>query len=148
MTINVSTGLRTWMLSGGHFKAAMDGGLLVMYSGTPPATADDALSGNTALVTISLTGGGGGISFATNAIAGVLSKAPGETWQGTNVATDTATFFRFYESGGDPALASTTEKRFQGSVGVISTDIILGDAALAISGVTPMDSFNVTIPFA
>ena len=148
MGIQVSTGLRNGLLDSNSFKDALDGGLLYIYSGTPPASVNDALSGNTLLSTISLSGGGSGINFEPNAVAGVLSKAAAETWQGTNAASGTATFFRFCEAGGDPSAASSTEQRIQGSVGVAGADLNLSSVSLTAAATQTIDFFNVTLPAA
>lgn len=146
MAIKLATGMRNWLLSGGSWKGALDGGLLYIYDGSAPAGPDDALSGNTLLCTISLTGGGSGIHFDAAASGGVLAKAPAETWQGTNVASGTASFFRFVESGGDPSAASATEKRIQGSVAVAGADLNLSSVSLVNGATQTVDFFNVTQP--
>jgi len=146
MSIQLSTGIRNYLLDTGGFDAALNGGLLNIYDGTPPAGPDDAISGNTLLCTISVNGLGGGLNFESAAVAGVLSKAAAETWQGTNAASGNASFFRFYESGGTPGGASTTEKRIQGTVGVAGADLNLSSVALVASAVQTIDYFNVTLP--
>lgn len=146
MSIKLSTGMRNHLLSGGSFKGALDGGLIMIYSGTPPSGADDANAGNTLLCTVSIGGAGTGINFEAAAVAGVLSKASAETWQGTNAATGTASFFRWAESGGSPASASTTEKRIQGTIGVAGADLNLSSVSLASGAVQTVDFFNVTLP--
>lgn len=146
MSIQLSTGIRNYLLDTGGFDAALNGGLLNIYDGTPPAGPDDAISGNTLLCTISVNGLGGGLNFESAAVAGVLSKAAAETWQGTNAASGNASFFRFYESGGTPGGASATEKRIQGTVGVAGADLNLSSVALVASAVQTIDYFNVTLP--
>ena len=147
MSIKLSTGLRNGLLDTNDFKTALDGGFLYIYDGTPPADADAANSGNTLLCTISVDGlGVTGLGFDTAAASGVLSKDPAETWQGTNAATGTATFFRWTESGGTPAGASTTEQRIQGTVGVAGADLNLSSVSLTISAVQTIDFFNVSLP--
>lgn len=136
------------MLDTGSYRAALTGGLLYIYDGTEPAGPDDVLSGNTLLTTISVDGLGGGINFEASAVSGVLSKATAETWQGTNAASGTATFFRWVESGGDPSTASTTEKRIQGSVAVAGGDLNISSTSLTASAVQVVDFFNVTMPAA
>jgi len=148
MGIKLSTGMRDGLLDTNSFKGALDGGLLAIFGGTVPASADDATSGATLLVTISLSGGGSGINFETSAVSGVLSKASAETWQGTIGTSGTATFFRFYESGGDPTAASTTEQRIQGTVGVAGADLNLSSVSLTATAVQTVDFFNVTMPAA
>lgn len=146
MAIKLSTGMRNYVLSGGSFKGALDGGLITIYDGTPPAGPDDVLSGNNLLVTISLSGGGSGINFESAAVDGVLSKAAAETWQGTNAATGNASFFRWAESGGSPGSASTTEKRIQGTVAVAGADLNLSAIGLTSGATQTVDFFNVTLP--
>ena len=146
MSIQLSTGIRNHVLASGSFAAALNTGLLTIYAGTPPASPDDALSGNTLLCTISVNGGGGGISFESAAVNGILSKAAAETWQGTNAADGTAAFFRWTESGGNPAVASTTEKRIQGSIAVAGADLNLSSVGLVSGAVQTVDFFNVTLP--
>lgn len=146
MAIKLSTGLRDGLLDTNDFKTALDGGFLYIYDGTPPADADAANSGNTLLCTISVDGlGVTGLGFGT-ASSGVLSKDAAETWQGTNAATGTASFFRWTESGGTPAAASTTEQRIQGTIGVAGADLNLSSVSLTISATQTIDFFNVTLP--
>lgn len=144
--IKLSTGMRNGILAYNSFKGALDGGLLAIFGGTVPSSADDATSGATLLVTISLSGGGSGINFEASAVSGVLSKAAAETWQGTIGTGGTATFFRFYESGGDPTAASTTEQRIQGTVGVAGADLNLSSLTLVGAAIQTLDYFNVTLP--
>lgn len=146
MAIKLSTGLRNGLLDTNDFKTALDGGLIYIYDGTPPADADAANAGNTLLCTISVDGLGSGINFDTAAASGVLSKAPAETWQGTNAASGTASFFRWSESGGTPAGASTTEQRIQGTIGVAGADLNLSSVSLTISAIQTIDFFNVNLP--
>lgn len=56
MTIRYSTALRNFLQIVGSFKDAFDGGVLLLYSGTQPATADAAATG-TLLATISVNSG-------------------------------------------------------------------------------------------
>jgi hypothetical protein len=82
MSANVA--LRNKILN--DYGAAIGTGTLTHYSGTPPASADAALSGNTALAAHTGTGfaPASGGSMAANAIADV-----------TILATGTATFSRW-----------------------------------------------------
>ena len=45
MAIRLSTGLRNFMLEGGSLKQALANGFIELYSGTQPASADDAVTG-------------------------------------------------------------------------------------------------------
>jgi len=147
MSIELSTGLRNQCLSNGSFKAALDGGKMYWYAGTKPADADAAIDGGqTLLVTISLDGGATGLTFAAAAAAGVLAKNALETWEGTVGTSGLAAFFRFVETGDDPLLASSTAKRFQGTISTTGADINLVDPNLVATANQPVDSFNVTLP--
>lgn len=146
MAIQVSDGLRNHCLATGSFKSALDGGKLYVYAGTVPASVHDALSGPTLLVTVTDNGGAGGLTFAAAAAAGILAKLSSQTWKGTNVADGVAAFFRFVESGDDPAAASTTAKRFQGTISTAGADINLANTSLVNTEEFPIDTFAVTLP--
>jgi len=146
MSIKLSTGMRNHLLTTGSFAGALNGGLLTIYSGPIPDSADDVLSGNTLLCTVSVDGLGGGINFEAAAVSGVLSKASAEVWQGTNAATGVASFYRWVEASGDPTLSSTTEKRIQGSIGVAGEDLNLSSVSLTSGAVQSIDFFNITLP--
>lgn len=79
------------------FDAGAGAGEIRIYSGTAPADADAALSGNTLLVTL---------TFTDPAFANSVDSNPGATAtasaiaSGTCVAAGTATFFRVLDSNG------------------------------------------------
>ena len=147
MTIQVSTALRNAMLASASLKSTLDAGSNIMiYSGTPPANADAALSGNTLLCTISVSGSG--IHFDTAvASAGVLAKAPAETWSGTNVATGTATFYR-HQLTADAGALSTTAPRIQGTIAVAGADMNLTSVGLTSGATQGIDFYSVALPTA
>lgn len=145
MSLKVSTGLRNKMLDTSPLRTALNLGFLKLYSGTVPASADDALGAAVLLVTISVTGGGTGLTFEAAAVAGILSKESTEVWQGTIGVSGTPTFFRFVAPGDTGAL-STTESRLQGSVGVLGADLNLSSVSLLASSVQTINHFNVALP--
>ena len=73
--------------------ALLNSGTINLYSGTRPATADTALSGNTLLATLTF----GSTAFAA-AVAGVAT-ANAITQCSSAAATSTATFARLLSSG-------------------------------------------------
>jgi len=147
MAFQVSTGLRDHLLVTGSLKAGVDGGVVRIYSGTVPATADAALSGNTLLVTISLDDTGAGIHLDDVATSGIAVKDPTETWEGTCVASGVATFYRF--SGlADAGALSTTEKRVQGTVGTVLADLLVSSTTYTSATVRRIDSYAVGMPAA
>lgn len=104
-----------------------------IYSGTQPATADTALSGNTLLATITCSATAFG-----SASSGVATLA-GTPLSTTAVATGTATFFRA-TTGSDVAV-------FDGSVGTASADLILNTTALTSGNTVQITSTStVTVP--
>lgn len=139
-----STGLRTGMLGSTGFMEAMNGGFLKIYGGTVPADADAALGSATLLCTVSVNSTGTGLSFATPA-GGSISKAS-EIWSGVNVATGTATFFRFVADG-DNGASSTTAPRVQGTVSATgSGDMLLQSTAFVSSETFMLNHFSVDLP--
>ena len=143
MAVKVSTGLRNALLDSSSLKGILDGGFLDIYSGTIPATADDALTGATLLCRVS--NGGSGLTFDTNAVGGVLSKNPSEVWQGLNTASGVASFFRFV-SASDTGAASDTEERIQGTVAVLGADLNISNTSLTVSAPQAIQFFYVALP--
>lgn len=144
MSLQASTGTRNSML--GSMKTGLNAGLIKIFSGTKPATADAAIGSAVLLCTISLNGTGTGINFDTAAVSGVIVKAPAEVWNGTNVASGVAAFYR-HVGPGDDGLLSSTEPRLQGNVGVSGSDLNLTAGTTLTSGiVTPVDSYSIELP--
>ncbi|MFM9922751.1 hypothetical protein VLK31_07155 [Variovorax sp. H27-G14] len=141
--MKLSTGLRNYLLSTGSLKAALAGGEIRIYSGTVPATADDAIGSAVLLVTIK--NAGAGINFDTAAAAGVLPKAPGETWTGVNVATNSSSFFR-HVLAADTGASSTTAARIQGTCAVAGADLNLTSTSLTSGATQTIDSYTVAQP--
>ena len=143
----LSTGLRDHLLTAGDFQSGIDGGVIFIFSGTPPATADDALSGNTLLCTISNDAAGTGITMAAAAASGVLGKNTSEIWRGQIVANGTATFYRFAAIA-DTGLLSTTDKRIQGTVGTVGADLNFSNVNFVSGNYRQIDNYNVAQPTA
>lgn len=141
--MKLSTALRNYILSSGSLKAALAGGEIRIYAGTVPTTADDSIGSATLLVTIK--NAGAGINFDTTAAAGILAKAPGETWSGVNAATGTAAFFRHVLSA-DTGASSTTAVRIQGTCAVAGADINLTSVALTSGATQTIDAYSVAQP--
>jgi len=140
-----STGLRNTMLDSQSLKSVMDGGLLHIYSGTAPATADDSVGSATPILTISVDGTGGGLHFSSTAENGAIGKDTAEVWKGTIQATDTATWFRLVASG-DTGGSSGTEARIQGSIGVAGADMLMANTTLTASEEFTLNYFTVVMP--
>ncbi len=143
MSVKVSTGLRNALLDSSGLKAILDGGFLDIYSGAVPASADAAISGATLLCRVS--NGGSGLTFDDAAVGGVLSKNASEVWQGLNVASGTAAFFRFVTAA-DTGAASDSEPRIQGTVGVLGADLNISNTSLTVSAPQAVQFFYVALP--
>lgn len=142
-TLKVSTGLRNQLLDSGNLKAALAGGLLLIYGGAEPVSADDAATG-TLLCTISAGGTGAGLNLGA-AAGGSIPKAPAQTWSGINVASGTATHFR-YVAAGDTGIASTTALRLQGNVGTEDAALLLSAVNLVNGAPQVIDAVTLTLP--
>lgn len=144
MAIKVSTGLRNKVLDTGSLKSRLALGFIDIYSGSPPASANDAVTGFTKLCRISVSSGATGLSMAASAVDGTLAKAS-ETWSGTNLATGTATFYRFV-SATDTGVSSTTEERIQGTVGLAGADLNLTSTSLTSGATQTIDYYAISLP--
>ena len=146
MALKASTGLRNRLMVTGSLKASLDGGLVRIYSGAEPLSADDALGAAVLLCTISNNSAGTGVTFATTtASAGVAQKTVAEVWSGVNAASGTASFYR-HVAAGDTGVLSTTEARLQGSVAVAGSELNLSSVALVSAATQTVDFYNVALP--
>lgn len=141
----LSTGLRNHLLATGSIKAALDGGVIRIYSGTEPATADAAIGSAQLLVTISKDGTGAGLTLATSATNGIITKNTTEVWRGSVSATGTASFFRF-SAISDTGGASSTEKRLQGTVGTMLADLLVSNDTFTSGSSRQIEVFNIALP--
>ena len=145
MAIQISSGLRDHLLITGSFKSGMDGGVLRIYTGAIPATADADSSGLTVLCTISLDATGTGITWGSTVTAGILSKNTAEIWRGLIGTTGTATFFRNMAIS-DTGTLSTSQKRVQGTVGLAGADLNFSNVNLVSGNYRVIGSLNLTLP--
>lgn len=156
MAYHVSTGLRNKLLSsaagsltGGSLFNTMDLGFIMIYDGLVPASADDALSGNNLLVTISLASSATGLSFEPVAVNGGLAKLTGAVWSGLVALTGTATFYRHVsaaEHAGVIGGTSTILPRVQGSIAVFGAELNLTNTTLTAAGTQTIDYYYIGLP--
>lgn len=139
----LSTGLRNHLADTGSLRDALTGCEIRVYAGTPPPTANAALGGATLLCAIS--GTPSGIEFEAAASDGVLVKSAAQTWEGTNAASGTATFFRVVPAS-DAGDSSTTALRLQGTVGVLAADLELSNVDLVAGAPLVINSGAFTFP--
>lgn len=144
MSFKFSTELRRQQCVVGSLKSALDGGVIRLYSGPVPVTADAALSGNTVLCEISAGGTGTGVTFEPTAASATLTKSLSEVWQGNNTASGVATFFRLVKPS-DSNTAGTTEARIQGTVGGPAADLTISNASLILGAPQRLEYFAISL---
>jgi hypothetical protein len=149
MTIRLSTGLRNALAGTTGFAAAMANGVIEIYSGSQPATADSAVTG-TLLGTVTLNSGAftpgsptNGLTFAA-AAGGAVSKSG--VWSFNGSANGTAGWFRFKGNAVDAGGISTTALRLDGSVAVSGSDLSLTNITVATGAPNTIDVFTWTQP--
>lgn len=139
MTITLSSTFATNLLGTSTTAGVSEqfaGGTLVVYSGTPPTGANEALSGNTVLATFTFAAIGG-----WSAASGGVQNLDFSATTVTASASGTATFFRI--------ISSAPAALVQGSVGTAGADFNLSSVVITsgdnvtITG-TPTVSFPVT----
>lgn len=151
MAFRISTGTRQQLLGTSSFKALFDGGVMDLFTGSQPTTAD-AVETGTKLVRISSTSGVGlndGLRFGT-ALAGDLSNTT-PAWQGTVVAAGVAGWFRFYGTGATSGVMGSsgtngTGIRVDGNVGLSGADLVLTHTNLALDSTLTVGTGTVTVP--
>jgi hypothetical protein len=133
MAVRTSTGLLNALLVTGSFRATMNLGFINIYSGSQPASANDAVpSGSVLLATIrNASDDTTGLTLETVAASGVVLKEQDEVWREDSIiASGIAGWFRYYAAAGNPAISSTTEIRLDGAVGTSGAQLNLGSVNL------------------
>lgn len=160
-TIEVATGLLAAddagesvtliAIKGGSFRNLFKRGIMVLYSGTMPATADLAETG-TKLAEITVSSGAftagapaNGLQFGAPT-SGTIAK-DSETWSGVGLATGEAGYYVFYDNAYTTG-ASSTAVRFMGTCSEISGDLVMDDCTVTLSATKTITSFSVTLPAA
>ena len=147
MTIRLSTGMRNKLLDGGAaggIKGSFNLGFMAILTGSQPTSPDDPATG-TRLGTVSVNGGGTGITF-DSAAAGVIAKAVAETWRFTGLADGTAGWFRLYQAADTITNSSTSVARIDGNIGSSGADLNLSNLSITTGQVNTVDTFTITMP--
>lgn len=109
----------------GLITYAGSGAIIHIYQGTQPTDANTAISGQTLLVSLTVTGGFGTDSNGTITLGSVAN--------GTAVATGTAQFFRITQSDNSTVV-------MDGSVGTSGCDMNLNNTSIASTQVVSITS--------
>lgn len=139
--------LANYLLDTGSLKAALDGCKIMVFAGTEP-TSPESANANTLLCTVTLSGGGSGLTWDTTPVNGALLKPAAASWSGTNVASGDATHFRLVLSADDGISASTTARRVQGSIGVGGKDWIMSNVTFVSGNSFTPSEFHIALPAA
>jgi hypothetical protein len=149
MTVRLSTALRTALAGTTGFGSVFANGVIEIYTGTQPATADAAVTG-TLLGTVTLASGAftpgsptNGLTFAA-ASAGAISKSG--VWSFNGVAVGTAGWFRLKGNATDAGAISTALPRLDGSIAASGADMNLSNISITVGAPTTVDTFTFTIP--
>jgi hypothetical protein len=151
MALKLSTGLRNGMLNSTGFTEAFNDGIIYIYSGPQPSTADAAVQG-TLLLKITVNNGAWAAGSPTNGLGfdapanGVISKAAAEVWRGLGETDGTAGWFRLCGNPADAGSSSTTLPRMDGSVAMSGGDMNLSSVTIVTSAPTTIDTFSFTLP--
>lgn len=97
----------------------MNSGFIDFYSGTQPANANTALSGNTLLATCTF----GSTAFGSSALGVITANA---ITSGTAVATATSTFARIFESNHTTVVQDLAVATSGGGINLNTTSIVTG----------------------
>lgn len=138
--------------TGGSFAGIFRKGVIRIFTGPQPATANDAETG-TQLCQITLNSGAFTPGALTNGLSfgqvadGVLSKAAGEVWSGQNIATGTAGWFRIYDNTRTTG-TSTSANRIDGACSTSGGQLNLTTTNLTNGVTTTLDTVQITMPAA
>ncbi|MDR3158999.1 MAG: hypothetical protein LBU11_08355 [Zoogloeaceae bacterium] len=121
MTVKCTTTLRNAVVPA--LKTALDGGLILVFSGQMPAAPEDAVVNGEVVCVISKQASGEGLEFAPGANGGAISKSPDDVWSGDVGVSGTASFWRWVMPGDDGYSYSDTALRLQGTVNVAGADL-------------------------
>lgn len=133
--MNASQNTASVMLAAG--TANLNGGTLVIYSGTMPATPETALSGNTILATFAFSATAFGAPTYVNPNMQAVANFAAATV--SPAASGTATFARTFKSNGTTVGEDYT-------VGTSGADIIIGNTAVQTGVNLTINSFTLKQP--
>jgi hypothetical protein len=144
MAFQFSTGLKSSVLLTGSLRAALTNAKLMIYSGSPPASADAAVTGTLLNTYTDSDSGSFDLTFEAALDNGALVKTAAQSWAGTSGAAGAGGYFRLVVSGDDGTL-STTQVRIQGTVGGAGADLYLASTAFDGSSVYYIDAFAIAV---
>jgi hypothetical protein len=160
MALKFSTGLKNQLFNSikGEIAAStysLKNGVIYIYSGTQPATADAAATG-TLLMVVTVGSGAFVHGTATNGLdfdapaAGVMAKAAAEVWSGVGLADagtgTTAGWFRHCGNPADNQGISTTLPRIDGRISTSGAEMSLSNLTIVQGASTTVDTYSLSWP--
>jgi hypothetical protein len=163
-TIEIATGLIAGktagdtvvltLIRGPSFRDIFKDGVLRIYSGSQPVSADAAYTG-TLLLEISVASGAWAAGAPANGLefgpvsAGVIAK-DGAVWSDAGIAGGTAGWYRFYANQSDDGSLDSgfTHPRFDGAVGTSGAELNMSSTTVTLGGTVTIDTFQITLPMA
>jgi len=151
--VNLSTGLRAAMLGNIGLAQALEYGAIHLYTGTQPATADDAVPpGVVRIGTITKDGAAwvagstvGGVNVVGTSTLAYVDKESAD-WEAEAEAEGTIGWFRFVGNAADAGAASVSLPRMDGSVGVAGANLNLANINCVVGTPLVITSFRYTLP--
>ena len=154
MAVRLSTGLVNALAGGGagdgSFKDIFANAVIVIRTGTQPATADAAETGDV-LGMITVNGGAFTAGVTTNglnwdaAVAGVCAKPAAEEWAIIPTASGTAGYGRLYANDMTTG-ESTSAVRMDLACGVGAGELRFSSTNLTATVKSVVNSLNITVP--
>lgn len=77
---------------------------------------------------------------------GVVSKTVGEVWRGTALTNGSAGWFRCWEQGDNPNLASSTKARFDGAISTSGGEITMSNVTVEKDAVQSLSVCSYSSP--
>lgn len=138
-------------MKGGSFADIMANGVARAYSGTQPASADDAETGTLLLKFTSSAGAftaglpTNGLLYSVTASSGEVTKLATQVWSGVGLASGTCGWIRFYAND-ETTGASTSAVRFDVNVSTTNYPIKMPSTSIVVGATSTIDSFKVVVP--
>jgi len=133
-------------------KGLMKYGVIRIYAGSQPTSADAAVGGATLLGSITVNGGAFTEGSTANGLqllapAGRTISKSADVWKYTGLAAGTMGWFRFQANATDDDALDTsawTRVRIDGSVGITSGDLRMTSVTSAVGSTATIDTFVIT----
>lgn len=150
MTISTSTKFKELILGTNSFADIFNGGRIVLYGGTQPLTANDAVL-VPAIAEISAGGmvwapGGGAAGLIYIVVGEWATKDTAQTWKMRGIIDGTPTWFRIYAAAEDIGSLSYSYARIDGSVSdTAGTDLTIPSTTIEAGSWLDIQQFIFTI---